>query len=130
MFESGTATVIGWHRAQVELGDPQFRVVHESLIAALQEEPLRIPSRFQLGDAVRVQGERGEVCGISFLLTPADPQQVAALDEALGNDEPTLPFEFAKIHYDVRTKSGIKYRVIGDDVTPGFSTVKGDSHAG
>ena len=77
-----------------------------------------LPSRFQLGDYVRAYGECGTVSGVSFVLMPADSEQVAALDGAMGITEPTQPFEFAKVCYDVRAKNGVKYRVLSDFIEP------------
>lgn len=67
---------------------------------AVTDESMRLPSRYQFGDEVRVRGERGTVRAVSFLL----------LEDGV-----------AKVAYDVLTRHGLQPRVFSDDVGPAYA---------
>jgi hypothetical protein len=83
---------------------------------------MRLPSRFQIGDQVRVGAERGAVVGVTFALVPIDPESMRGVADVLGYTGP-LPDEAAKIMYDVRLRSGVRQRIYSDDVLPGMAAV-------
>ncbi|NUS38292.1 MAG: hypothetical protein HOQ02_04615 [Lysobacter sp.] len=75
----------------------------------------QLPSRHQIGDEVRANGERGVVRGVTFGLVQQDPEYVRAILAELEIPD-SGDYSAAKVMYDVETKKGMRERVWSDYV--------------
>lgn len=67
----------------------------------MDDSSTALPSRFQIGDVVVVGGHRGSVTAVTFTVI-----------DGVG-----------KVQYDVETRSGMRYRLNSEFVTPPLQVV-------